>query len=331
MSIRAMDRTAFDGDDAQRVDASAFGNIVERHHCRCCNRCVGRDRGLQRCRAGAERRRGPAGQDGGSARGRCAAREWFTRRRRHHQQHSSRGLRRVQGLRAVPQRDLRRVVSVADAPDDAIARRRADSRPVRRSGVPFQERPRALRERGRRALHSRRVGDGGHARLSHHQGDWRPLPRGLRGRRGARRRERERHPRGRAQRRADSARLVRVPAAFVSSQRIFGDGGRAAGVARGRRLESDLRLLPQHESIFRQHLGRALRTGRAGLPGRGRRSLAAAGAAVLVRDHRRGGAGARARGRARRAGGRACLAARRPESRRGARCWARACTPCDAT
>ena len=82
-------------------------------------------------------------------------------------------------------------------------------------------------------------------------------------------------------------------------------------------------------SLTSTALGRALRAGRARLPGRGRRSRVAGGAPVLVRVTDADGAGARARrarcGVLRRA---SRLAAPRRAPRRGARSWARACTPC---
>ena len=63
-----------------------------------------------------------------------------------------------------------------------------DPRAVRRRAVSLQGRRGALRSDGRRALHARRVGERRHAPVSGHQGDRRPLPRGLRRRGGARRR-----------------------------------------------------------------------------------------------------------------------------------------------
>ena len=63
----------------------------------------------------------------------------------------------------MPQRDLRGVVALADAPDDAAARRRAHSRPVRRVGVSFQGRSARFESRAARAsCASRRRSAGTH-------------------------------------------------------------------------------------------------------------------------------------------------------------------------
>ena len=137
----------------------------------------------------------------------------------------------------------------------------------------------------------------------------------------------------RARRELLSAGLVRLRDAQLPSQGLLGAGGRAARPARGRRLEarpasSATTRVPYFDALW----GELARTGRARLPGRGRRSLAAARAALRVRGHRRGGAGGAARARARRARSRARrrrAAARERRSARGAR--ARHHASCGAT
>ena len=201
-------------------------------------------------------------------------------------------------------------------------------------GVSFQERPGALRERGRRALHSRRVGQRRHAPVSRHQGDWRPLPRGLRGRGGARRRERARSDSPAR----PSAELI-LPVSFVfqpPSFRLKGYSvmvGERPGLRAGGVWNQTCIFCHNTNPLFRQHLGRALRSGRARLPGRGRRSLAAAGAA-----RSRSRSPTRRRWRARSTGELAVLGDEPPAAattRRGGRGAARvagrdACTPCGA-
>ena len=103
--------------------------------------------------------------------------------------------------------------------------------------------------------------------------------------------------------------LVRVRDAQLPPQGLLGDGRRAARPARGRRLERDLHLLPQHGAVLRRAVGRAGGPGRAGLPGRGGRPPAAARAALALRG-RRGRRRAAAERRRRRGRGRRGHAAR---------------------
>ena len=101
---------------------------------------------------------------------------------------------------------------------------------------------------------------GGSHRLSRHARHRRAVSRGLRGRRGRRAAHRAR------------ARAA-PPVSYVFETKSFRLKGYSVlvserpGPARGRRLEPDLRLLPQHRPVLRRAVGRAGGPGRAGLPG----------------------------------------------------------------
>ena len=141
--------------------------------------------------------------------------------------------------------------------------------------VSLQGRHGAAGRARRRALRRSDVGAVRRSPLPGHARHRRPLPRGLRGRRGGRR------P-GRA--RAAAAGLVRVRDAQLSPQGLLGAGGRAAGAARGRRLERDLRLLPQHRRRTSTRCGASCAgPGAPDLQGDGRRPAAAARAALALR------------------------------------------------
>ena len=157
---------------------------------------------------------------------------------------------------------------------------------------------------GRRAVRALSSPRGGEPPLSRHAGHRRPLPRGLRRRRGGD--ESADAPRRRAagarrRRRAAPAGLVRVRDGELPAQGLLGDGGRAAGAARGRRLERDLHLLPQHDALLRQHVGRAARA-RGAVATRARWSIGCCRRdrrwRFEVGDGRRGGAASAARRRA---------------------------------
>ena len=203
--------------------------------------------------------------------------------------------------------------ALADAPHDAIARRRAHSRAVRRGGVSFQGRRRALRRaRAARAsfalasasagTHLYRVTQASSAAAT------------------ARTSRASRCPTTASARRlagAPKAELI-LPVSYVFEtpsvppQGLLGDGGRAARAcaraASGTRPASSATTpSPTSTSPGASCYG----PGRARLPGRGRRSLAAAGAPVLVRDHRR-----RRRWRARSTRELAVLSAAAPRARR---------------
>ena len=91
-----------------------------------------------------------------------------------------------------------------------------------------------------------------------------------------------------SRRAAPTPRELLLPVSYVFETRSFRLKGYSVlvgerpGPARRRRLERDLRLLPQHGAVFRRAVGRAGRAGRARLPGRGRRSAAAARAALAA-------------------------------------------------
>ena len=69
----------------------------------------------------------------------------------------------------------------------------------------------------------------------------------------------------------------------LPAQGLLRAGRRASGAAGGRGLERDLHLLPQHDALLRQHVGRAARARRAFVPGRGGRQAVAVGPSVAVR------------------------------------------------
>ncbi len=167
------------------------------------------------------------------------------------QQHLARRLCRLGALRQLPRRDHRGLARLADAPHDAAAGGGAHPGALRRDDVSLQGRQRASHREGRRAVRRADLGERRPSPLSRHARHRRSLSRGLRGRRGRCRRDRQRA-------RADPSDLVRLRDAELSPQGLLGAGDGAAGAARGRRLESDLRLLPQHRPLLRRCLGRAL-------------------------------------------------------------------------
>ena len=118
---------------------------LERRHCCCRNRCAGRDRGLQRCRAGTERGCRPVGTDGGT-RGRFADPRTARPRRRRHQQHPARATtpapRRARPATPTSTTAWRR------SPMHNMTRLPAERGVARRStaAISLQGRPRALRD-----------------------------------------------------------------------------------------------------------------------------------------------------------------------------------------
>ena len=162
---------------------------------------------------------------------------------------------------------VRRLEGRSDAPHDAACRRgRASGRPFDGTTFHFKDDTARLTEKDGARFVALTSPARRRPPLSRHARHRRPLPRGLRRHRG-RRGGREAATRSRA----DPAALVRLRDAELSPQGLLGAGDGAAGAARGRRLEPDLHLLPQHRSVLRRTLGRALRPRRARLSGRGRR------------------------------------------------------------
>ena len=160
------------------------------------------------------------------------------------QQHPAGGLCRFGALRQLPRGDHRGLASLAHAPHDAAAGGGADPGPLRRHGVSVQGRQRPSHGEGRRAIRRADLGRRRPPRLSGHARHRWSLPGRLRGRRGRRGRHR-----GRA--RAAAAHLVRLRDQELPLEGLLGPGDRAARPSRGRRLESDLRLLPQHDPLLR--------------------------------------------------------------------------------
>ena len=143
--------------------------------------------------------------------------------------------------------------------------RRRDPRALRRQPATFRFKDDTARlvDARRRALRRADVGAVRRSPLSRHARHRRPLPRGLRGRRGGRRATR-------ASCCCRSRTCSRRAASASRATRCWWASARAAG---GRRLERDLRLLPQHRPVLRRAVGRA---GGAGRPDatRGRSSIA---------------------------------------------------------